>query len=689
MTNNSNHLIDEKSPYLLQHAHNPVDWYPWGQAAFDKAKHENKPVLLSIGYSTCHWCHVMAHESFEDETVAQIINDHFVAVKVDREERPDIDHIYMTAVTAMTAQGGWPLTVFLTPQGEPFYGGTYFPPYAKWGSTGFIDLLHSIAAAWDKDRGNILSSGRSIVDELRRRVSVVSSGAVADKILLDRAFEQMKNQFDALNGGFGAAPKFPMGHNLSFLLRYGKSTRTPEALDMAGKTLTAVAHGGIGDHLGGGFHRYSTDPHWHLPHFEKMLYDQALLSRAYLEGYQATGSAEYAKTAREVLDYVLRDMTDEGGGFYSAEDADSLQEGHLKEGAFYVFTQAEIVEALGRDGAEVFNYCYGVEPDGNARFDPHGEFKGKNILYLAHSIPEAADKFHGHSDEIQSMLMEGRQKLWALRNRRGHRPHRDDKILCDWNGLMMASFALAGRVLNEPRYARAASRAADFILTHLMTAGCAQEPCGRLLHRWRDGQAGITATLDDYAFLIYGLLEVYEAAFDEKYLGTARHLADEMIRLFADDAGGFFMTAVDAEALIMRPKDMYDGALPSGNSVAALDLLKLYALNGGEIYNSRARDLFTCAQPLLSQTPWAYSFLLSALGWYLEGPLEITFQGRRNDTTIAGMLEILYKYFIPYKVVKYVSDQSRPPQALICCRGACRPPVNSIDAFEELICLFK
>ena len=385
MSNNSefsNHLIQEKSPYLLQHAHNPVDWYPWGKTAFDKALLEDKPVLLSVGYSTCHWCHVMAHESFEDKDISKIINDHFIPIKVDREERPDIDHIYMSATTAMTGQGGWPLTVFLTPRGEPFYGGTYFPPYAKWGSIGFIDLLNSIAGAWRSDRDNILSSSRSITEGLQRHVKTVPSSEAIDGTLLDKAFRQMRGQYDPENGGFGTAPKFPMGHNLSFLLRYYKRFSAPEALTMAGAALTAMARGGIWDHLDGGFHRYSTDQHWHVPHFEKMLYDQALLSRAYLEAYQAEGSGDLARVARETLDYVLNGMTDKEGGFYSAEDADSPEEigGHSKEGAFYVFSQAEITEALGEDAAAVFNYCYGVLPQGNAAFDPHGEFKGKKYI---------------------------------------------------------------------------------------------------------------------------------------------------------------------------------------------------------------------------------------------------------------------------------------------------------------------
>ncbi len=679
MSNNSgysNHLISEQSPYLLQHAHNPVDWYPWGQVAFDKAKFEDKPVLLSVGYSTCHWCHVMAHESFENIEIAKIINDHFIAIKVDREERPDIDHIYMKATTAMTGQGGWPLTVFLTAQGDPFYGGTYFPPNAKWGSVGFKDLLNSIAVAWKRNRESILSSGRLITQNLRQTASVTTPPETTDGTFLARAFGQLKRQFDPTNGGFGAAPKFPMGHYLSFLLRYYKSFGEPEALDMVKKTLTAMSQGGIWDHLSGGFHRYSTDARWHVPHFEKMLYDQSLLSRAYLEAYQATGSPEFARVAREILDYVQRDMTDKQGGFYSAQDADSLDpaDGGLKEGAFYIFSQDEIEGLLGKESAAVFNYCYGVCPEGNADLDPHGEFRGKNILYRAHGIEDAAGKFHRQTNEIQDILKEGQFKLLDLRTHRPH-PHKDNKVLCDWNGLMIASFAFAGRVLEEPRYAQAAAKASDFILAHMMEGR-------RLVHRWREGEAGITATLEDYAFFIYGLLEAYEATFRDKYLAAAQELADEMIRLFSDQAGGFYMTASDAESLIIRPKEVYDGALPSGNSVAALILLKLYALTKKEIYNSHAEALFGCFASSIAPAPYAYSFLLSALDWHLQGPLEITFQGSEGDPTVAKMLKVLYKYFIPSKAVKFTLS-SDSGQAHICCRGICQAPVGSVEDFKQ------
>ena len=684
-----NHLIDEKSPYLLQHVQNPVDWYPWGKIAFDKAKKEDKPILLSIGYSTCHWCHVMAHESFEDAGIAKLINEHFIAIKVDREERPDIDHVYMTAVTALSGQGGWPLTVFLTSHGDPFFGGTYFPPYAKWGNVGFIDLLNSVAEGWQRDRANVLSSSRTITESLRKLALPSSTTStpgvemVMDENLLKYAFRQLRGQFDLENGGFGTSPKFPMGHNLSFLLRYHKRYEEPEALAMVERTLMALSAGGIWDHLAGGFHRYSTDAYWHVPHFEKMLYDQALLSRAYLEAYQVTGSLEYQNTARETLDYVLNRMTDKDGGFYSAEDADSMDTtdfsisgagGHMKEGAFYVFTQSEIETALGKDAAEIFCYSYGCLPQGNAANDPQGEFVGKNILYQAHGLVQAAKFFSRHEEEIQEILKASQVKLLALRDLRP-RPHLDDKVLCDWNGLMLASFAFAGRVLGDEEYTHAALKAADFIMTNMM-------PHGRLLHRWRQGSAGITATLEDHAFFIYGLLEVYEASFQDKYLDTAKILTDQMIKLYADQAGGFFMTAIDAEDLILRPKEVYDGALPSGNSVAALILLKLYTLTKNEAYLSHAQSLFDSFGSSVSKTPFAHCFLLSALDWHLAGAWEITFQGNQDDGTVAKMLKILYKNFIPSKAVKF-TPALNGGQVYLCYQGTCKAPIDNPGVFEQ------
>ena len=450
----TNKLIGEKSPYLLQHAHNPVDWFPWGNEAFEKAKKEDKPIFLSIGYSTCHWCHVMEEESFSNQEIAKIMNKYFVSIKVDREERPDIDNIYMNAVMLMTGSGGWPLTVFLTPDKKPFYGGTYFPPEDKWGRAGFKTILNSIADGWPKNRDEILRSSESLTQAIRQEaLSRGKTTFILNEKTLEQAYTQFQGRFDSSHGGFGAAPKFPMGHSLSFLLRYWKRTGQSRPLEMAEKTLSSMVKGGVYDHIGGGFHRYSTDGQWRVPHFEKMLYDQAILARAYLEAYQATGKEEYAQTAREIFEYVLRDMTHLEGGFYSAEDADSPSPENpkeKKEGAFYLWSEDEIIKSIGKEQAEVFNYYFGVKPGGNAPQDPHGESGDKNILYIAHSLEETAGHFKKLSAEIEKIIRISKEKLFSVRSERP-RPHLDDKILVDWNGLAISSLAFGSSVLDESR----------------------------------------------------------------------------------------------------------------------------------------------------------------------------------------------------------------------------------------------
>lgn len=662
-----NHLSTEKSPYLLQHADNPVDWHPWGQEAFDKALREQKPVFLSIGYSTCHWCHVMAHESFENDDIARLLNSHFISIKVDREERPDIDHIYMTAVTAMTGQGGWPLSVFLTPEARPFFGGTYFPPYAKWGAMGFKDLLVSLAGAWKEKRGEIDVSAAEIAGILQARTQ-----PVAEKIPLQeaeasemcaQARRQLAAHFDPQYGGFGEAPKFPMGHNLSFLLCDHARTKEAESLSIVEKTLASMARSGTYDHLGGGFHRYATDRQWQVPHFEKMLYDQALLVLAYAQAYQETGNALYCRTVRETLDYVLRDMTSAEGGFYCAEDADS--EGY--EGRFYIWSAKEIQEVLGPDAA-LFNRTYGIGPGGNVRSDPHGEFVGQNILGLAQDV----------APQDEGPLAQARQKLFARRIQR-IRPHLDDKVLTDWNGLMVAAMSFAGCVLNEPRYIQAAAAAADFILEHLAKNG-------RLLHRWRKGEAAIDGMLEDYAFFLYGLEQLYEATFEERYLQKAQELARQMAEHFEDkERGGFFMTAGDAPGLIARPQDIYDGALPSGNSVAAYALVKLHYLTGQEVFMAQAREAFGRFAAAVSQMPSGYCFFLVALDFGLFAPVEVTLRAPAGDeATIAKIRKVVYKHFVPGLVFKYVPADG--PWAASVCRGAvCLPPVNDLAALEKTL----
>ncbi|MBI3009078.1 MAG: thioredoxin domain-containing protein [Candidatus Omnitrophica bacterium] len=699
----TNRLIKEKSPYLLQHAHNPVDWYPWGDEAFDKAKKEDKPLFLSIGYSTCHWCHVMEEESFSNPDVARIMNKYFVSIKVDREERPDIDGIYMSAVMAMTGSGGWPLTVFLTPDKKPFYGGTYYPPEDKWGRPGLKTILNSIADAWKNRRDEILASGESLTQAIRQQ-SVSSSKKTfpLNKDTLEKAHTQFFQRFDSRYGGFGDAPKFPSSHSLSFLLRYWKRTKEAKSIEMVEKTLASMSKGGMYDHIGGGFHRYSTDGQWRVPHFEKMLYDQAILAKSYLEAYQGTGKEEYAQTAREIFEYILRDMTHPEGGFYSAEDADSPSPENpkeKKEGAFYLWSKDEIINILGKEQGEIFSYYFGVEPKGNALQDPFGEFKGKNILYVAHNLEETARRFKKSHVEIEKIIKSSNEKLLTIRSKRP-RPHLDDKIIVDWNGLMISSLSFGSRVLNEPRYREAAERSAQFILKHLVRED------GRLLHRYRDGESAIPGTIEDYAFFIHGLFDLYEATFNPDYLKEAKRLANEMLRLFWDESnGGFFFTAVDAERLLIRQKEIYDGAIPSGNSIAALDLLRLGRLTMEKNFEAKAELLFKTFSNEISQAPNAYPQMLIALDFALGPSKEIVLAGDINAKETAQMLRSIYKRFIPNKVVAFrpakeneaegvvnlipfIKDQmpmDGKTTAYICENYVCKLPATDLKKTEELL----
>ncbi|MBI5150330.1 MAG: thioredoxin domain-containing protein [Candidatus Omnitrophica bacterium] len=660
MTTNPEHpnrLIHEKSPYLLQHADNPVDWYPWGPEAFEKAKREDKPIFLSIGYSSCHWCHVMEEESFENEEVAKLINAYFVPIKVDREERPDIDQVYMPAVMAISGQGGWPLTAFLTPDQKPFWGGTYFPPYAKWGAPGLVDVLTSIHEAWQNNPSRLVQSSLTLTAMLQVRTPQKEQQEVAVESILSKGFEQFSAMYDPSFGGFGTAPKFPSSHNLSFLLRYAKRVPDKMALTMATHTLKQMANGGIYDHLGGGFHRYSTDQVWQTPHFEKMLYDQAMLIKTYAEAYQVTHEAGYAKVVRETCDYVLRDMQHPRGGFYSAEDADSLDPGKEKpsaksgkehkkrEGAFYLWRYEEIVRLLGREDAEILNYYFGVQSNGNVQNDVHGEFTGKNIFYAARTLEETAQHFQKTPEEVEKVLQRGRRKLGEHRRKRP-RPFLDDKILTHWNGLMISSLALASQALGEPKYRTAAPKAADFILQHL------QDSDGRLRHRYRDGQSAVMGTLDDYAFFIHGLIDLYEATFDAVYLRQARELAEQMIRLFWDHSeGGFYLTAEDAETLLFRSKEVYDGAIPSGNSLAALDLVRFYHITLDESLREKFEKLLEIFSSEISRNPAAHAQMLIALDFMAGNPREIVIAGKQGDPRISALLSGIHGAFIPNKVV--------------------------------------
>lgn len=717
----TNRLIHEKSPYLLQHAHNPVDWYPWGEEAFQKAKKEDKPIFLSVGYSTCHWCHVMEAESFSNPKIAKIMNDNFVSIKVDREERPDVDNIYMQVVMAMTGSGGWPMTVILTPDLKPFFGGTYFPPEDKWGSPGLVTLLNAIAHKWKTERKQILESSESITNAVRAEARrKAAANQILDEETLKKAYRQFQSQFDQQFGGFGRAPKFPRSHTLSFLLRYWKRTgqfaprgansKSFEAgadrdqpLLMVEKTLQEMTKGGMYDHLGSGFHRYSTDGQWRVPHFEKMLYDQAILSNAYLEAYQATGKEEYARVAREIFEYVLRDMTGPYGAFYSAEDADSapdpLKPEEKSEGSFYLWSQDEIEKVLGKEKAEIFNYYYGVELSGNAPQDPHGEFKGRNILYVAHSFDETAKKFGKSQEEIQAILEESKKILFNIRSKR-FRPHLDDKVLTDWNGLMISSLAFGSRVLNEPRYRDAAQKAADFLLEKM------KREDGRLMHRYREGEVAITGFIEDYAFFTHGLFDLYEATFDPRYLEEAKFFVEEMHRLFWDiSGGGFFLTAKDAEKLIARSKELYDGALPSGNSVATLSLFRVGRLTMNREMESWARSTLDAFSTEIDQSPSAYPQMLIALDFAIGPSSEIVIAGDEGDSGVQEMIRAVYGQFLPNKVVAFhpkegtmtkkieklspfIEDQvalGSQPTVYVCKNYICALPTTDISKLRELL----
>jgi len=706
-----NRLVKEKSPYLLQHAYNPVDWFPWSLEAFEKARKEDKPIFLSIGYSTCHWCHVMEHESFENETIAKFINEHYVPIKVDREERPDIDTIYMSAVQAMTGSGGWPLSVFLTPDKKPFFGGTYYPPYAKWGSPGFLDILASIDHSWKKDRARLLTSSISLTKLLEENQPGQKTDESLSNEVFRKSYEQFKQAFDSQFGGFGFAPKFPTSHNLSFLLRYWNRTKEENALMMVETTLRRMTNGGMYDHLGGGFHRYSTDREWQIPHFEKMLYDQAIISRTFLEMYQITKDPFYSDTAREVFEYCLKDLRDSKGGFHSAEDADSVdsyefqgmspdssQIHEKKEGAFYLWTYDHIYKLLTRQQADVLSYYYGVQENGNAKSDPHGEFTGKNVLFVEHSLTETAEHFNLEVKDVKRILTESKEILLKERSNR-LRPHLDDKVLVDWNGLIISSLSVGARVLNEPRYLEAAEEAAQFILFNMIKDG-------RLLHRYRDGQSAINGTLEDYAFFINGLIDLYETTFNILYLKEAVQLSGKMSQLFWDDrSGGFFLTAADSQDLIYRPKEIYDGAIPSGNSMAALVLVRLYHVTFDKEFKSKSDQLFSAFSKNIAQSPSAYSQFLIAFDFALGPTKEIVVCGSLADKDVSLFSNESFQHFLPNKVLlhrdqdenlaqdiieisPFLKNQppvGQKPTVYLCENHVCQRPTNQLDEFKKML----
>lgn len=686
----SNRLKDEKSPYLLQHADNPVDWYPWGEEAFKKAIEENKPIFLSIGYSTCHWCHVMEHESFEDPEVAKLMNDVFVSIKVDREERPDIDNVYMTVCQMLSKGGcGWPLTIFITPDKKPFFAATYIPRQSRFGRTGMIELIPNVAEIWETQRDKILRSANKITSALQQSNQTSDSqGQELDISTIKLAYNQLAKRFDSKSGGFGTAPKFPSPHNLLFLLHYWKRSGDEKALDMVEKTLQEMRLGGIYDHIGFGFHRYSTDPEWLVPHFEKMLYDQAMLAMAYIEAYQATGKKEYQKTAREIFTYVLRDMTAPGGGFYSAEDADSERE----EGKFYIWTEDEIRKTLEKEKGNLFIDVFNVQKEGNYSEEASGKQAGKNILHLRQPLSRISSQFKVPENEIEESIESARYKLFSLREKRVH-PHKDDKILTDWNGLMIAALAKGAKAFNEPKYVDSARRAVDFILNRMRTSD------GRLLHRYRDGKAGIQANVDDYAFLIWGLFELYEASFDTNYLKTALDLNNQLVKYFWDEkSGGFYFTPHDGEALLVRQKEIYDGAIPSGNSVAMLNLLRLGRITANSDLEERAAKIEKTFSYQLKRSPSAFTMSMSALDFGLGPSYEVVIAGKSNAKDTEAMLSALRSQFIPNKVVLFRPTEEESPDitriaeftkgqltingkatAYVCKNYICDMPTNNIN----------
>ena len=697
----TNRLMHEKSPYLLQHAHNPVDWYAWGPEAFEAAHKGNRPIFLSIGYSTCHWCHVMERESFENEQIAAILNKYFVAIKVDREERPDVDRIYMAYVQASTGGGGWPMSVWLTPDLKPFLGGTYFPPENRYGRAGFPAVLERVADAWRTDRQRIVESSAEVVAHLEQAAEVTPAGGL-DPNALQAGYLQFRRSFDSTLGGFGAAPKFPRPVTLNFLLRYSLRAHNEEARDMVLVTLRAMAKGGMHDQLGGGFHRYSVDERWFVPHFEKMLYDQAQLAISYLEAYQITHDAFFAGIARRIFDYVLRDMTDKDGGFYSAEDADSVidptQPEHKGEGAYYIWSQAEIDQVVGEPAASWFAYRYGVGPHGNVESDPHDEFAGKNILFEAHTMEETARRFSLPVAGIERGLAEAMEKLLAARSKRV-RPHLDDKVLTAWNGLMISALAKGGAILSEPRYSAAAARAAEFILGRMYDADSSS-----LLRRYRQHDAAIPGFLDDYALFSQALLDLYETQFDVRYLETAVKLAEKQSTLFEDrQHGGFFSTAAGDSSLLLRMKDDYDGAEPSGNSVAALNLLRLAQMTDRRDLRESAERTIAAFASRINNIPSAVPQMLVAYEFSLSTPLQIILVGGRSTAEARALLEVLHRRFIPHGIVLFVDESSRKvlsgylpvietmtasnkqTTAYVCENYACKLPTADPAKFAELL----
>jgi uncharacterized protein YyaL (SSP411 family) len=688
----TNRLAQESSPYLLQHAHNPVDWYPWGDEAFEKARAEDKPVFLSIGYSTCHWCHVMERESFESEDIAAVMNEHFVCIKVDREERPDVDAIYMKAVQAMAGRGGWPLSAWLTHDRKPFLGGTYFPPDDRYGRPGFKTVLLRVSELWKTRRDDLLEQADTLVEHVRSR-NEAKGGVELDVQTLATCLRQHAGAFDAQRGGFGPAPKFPHSFSISLLLRQATRGEADQILPMVRATLGAMQDGGIHDHVGGGFHRYSTDREWLLPHFEKMLYDQASLAQAYVEAYQVTGEASFADTAHRLFRYVLRDLRDPAGGFHSAEDADSEGE----EGKFYVWTPAEVAAVLGEEDAAVFCEVYNAHENGNFVDEATREPAETNILHLRDTIATHAQQRGVDVVRFGMRVGEWREKLLAARSER-IRPHLDDKVLTDWNGLMIGALALGGTGLGEPSYVEAAREAADFLLTTM------RREDGTLLHRYRDGSAGIDGFLTDYAYLANGLIDLHQATQEPRWLRAARDVARTMVERFRQDDGTFVLSAGRDEELVADTVELYDGDRPSGNSAAIYALLRLGRLTGDADLDRLGRESLAAWSGTIEQYPMGYTYVLRALDMELGPTREIVIAGDPDDPATQALLAAARNRFVARDVIllhppgqagdavreaaPFVAEQlpvDGKPAAYVCTDHSCQAPVTDPEALREAL----
>jgi uncharacterized protein len=686
-----NRLIFESSPYLLQHSANPVEWYPWSEEAFLEAERRDVPIFLSIGYSTCHWCHVMEHESFEDKEVAKLMNESFVNIKVDREERPDIDKLYMDVTQMVTGRGGWPMTIIMTPQREPFFAGTYFPKHSRYKRQGMMELIPQLKSVWDTDRSDILSDAKSLTNRLKDSYITSKNKDVVNNNILQSAFNQFSSKFDSEWGGFGKAPKFPKAHDYIYLLRYWKESKNPTALKMVEKSLKEMRKGGMYDHIGFGFHRYSTDKEWLAPHFEKMLYDQAILIMAYSEAWRATGKIEYRNVVEEIISYVIRDMTAENGGFYSAEDADSEGE----EGLFYLWTTEEIETLLGSEEGKQFNALFNLKSDGNwVEGKRHGQ---TNILHFRLNLQQVSNNLNIDQTQLMSSLEIWREHLFAIREYRVH-PQKDDKILTDWNGLMISALAYAGRALNDKSYIEYAERAMEFILSDMKNED------GSLKKRYRKGESGLSAVLDDYAFVVWGLIELYQSNYNLKYLDEAIALSDYQINHFWDDVGnGFYFSADNGESLLARPKEYYDGAIPAGNSVSAYNYLRLGRILSNSNYEELSYQIIESNAKSLNRYPSGYSMLLQAISFSNSSNEVIIFEGRnevKNKEMLNGIIDIYKPNMIVILITKenfsimkekmaylnyFPENQNDEPMVYVCENYTCKLPTSNLEKVIQLL----